>query len=161
MRYFVSGYLLVIGMFLWPGCSPSGVYQPKPQPSSPAQPVASGFPTGWEQWNKFNESTVFRSDPSEARELHYNSRAKGFASGQFPVGVILVKAQYESNSGRRGALQKLNVMHKVASSTGSEWKFTVYDAATRMKAPVDADSCVICHSQRSPQDFVFSNRNNL
>ena len=117
-----------------------------------------GYPAGFSGWSRFNVQTIFRAEPSEARDLYYNRVASASQSGAFPQGTVLVKAQHTVSGTQKGALFKLSVMTKGTGGSYAGWDFSAYDSKTGKKFDVDQDGCALCHGQRADNDFVFSYR---
>jgi hypothetical protein len=121
----------------------------------------TGYPNGYESWFRFNLKTVIRDEPEEARDLYYNQLARGANTGSFPQGSVLVKAHYTLLDGRKSTLFKLSVMTKDNGPENSGWQFSVYDPKTGKRIQDDTIACAICHSQRSSNDHVFSERSGI
>lgn len=121
---------------------------PDPPDNEPAL-GAPGFPEGWEGWDTLGE--VARPANSEFRTLHASKKATG---APYPAGSVLVKAHYRLAGNTRGALFQLSVMTKGDGG----WAYTVYNPTTKKKRVTESDVCVLCHSQRKDNDFVFSTR---
>ena len=121
----------------------------------------TGYPSGYEKWFRFNLQTVIRDEPEEARDLYYNQTARGANTGSFPLGSVLVKAHYTLLDGRKSTLFKLSVMTKDNGPENGGWQFSVYDSKTGKRIQEDTIACAICHSQRSSNDHVFSERSGI
>ncbi len=119
---------------------------------TPPENAAKGFPAGWQKFEQLNEVT--RAENSEIRELYANKAATG---APFPKGSVLVKAHYRMKGVTKGELFQLSVMTKTSGADNGGWTFKAY-APAGAKIDADADVCVMCHTQRRDNDYVFSER---
>ena len=139
------------------GCSPgASINQRSVKKGSAPSWAAQSYPAGYEQWQPFTAKPISRSELNETRRLYLNGVAKKAVDGRYPVGSVLVKAQYRMNSDGNGTPYQLAVMRKEGGKQQHGWTFAVYDPKRFMQVPFDQDLCLLCHSQRADRDFVFS-----
>jgi hypothetical protein len=118
--------------------------------------VTESYPSGYENWPRFSGAQVERSELGEIRGLYLNEVATLVGNGIYPVGSVLVKAQYRAESSGKGLPFQISVMRKEGGKQQHGWTFAVYDPKRYMQVSFDQDVCLVCHSQRADHDFVFS-----
>jgi hypothetical protein len=137
-------------------CACAPIQQPDDTKSELPPWATATFPAGYENWERFNAEPIKRPEHNETRMLYFNKVAAGRGSGEYPVGSVLVKAQYRADKGMEGPPYPLSVMRKGGGGKQNGWRFGMYDARRYMQLPFDQDLCILCHQQRAQNDYVFS-----
>ena len=140
--------------------------------SDPNATTAEDF-SDYASWQKANAETI-TGDPSGVlgnahegasglREIYVNSvGAAMFAAnerGPYPVGTIVLKESFKSDSGAKGSLTGITVMVKREAGYDSEngdWEYLNVNSKMKIKAQGKMSMCISCHSA-SEDDYLFSN----
>ena len=136
-----------------------------------AQSNSVPFPEGYRDWRHVKSMLIAEGHPLFAsfggiHHIYANEPAlKGYASGKFPDGSVIVfdllEAQTKDNATTEGARKVLGVMHKDSArwaATGG-WGFEGFkgDSRTdRAVAAAGAKACFACHTSQKAADYVFS-----
>ena len=136
-----------------------------------AQTVSVPYPEGYRDWRHVKSMVIGEGHPLFAsfggiHHIYANDAAlKGYASGTFPDGAVIVFDLLEATSGggaiTEGPRKVLGVMHKDSKrwpATGG-WGFEGFKGDSRTERAVAAQAstaCFQCHTQQKGRDFVFS-----
>jgi hypothetical protein len=136
-----------------------------------AQSATVPYPDGYRDWRHVKSMVIAQGHPlfeafGGIHHIYANDLAlKGYASGKFPDGSILVfdllEAHAKDNATTEGARKVLGVMHKDATrwaATGG-WGFEGFKGDSRTERAVGASaakSCFACHTGQKATDYVFS-----
>jgi hypothetical protein len=129
------------------------------------------YPMGYRDWRHVKSMVI---NPGHAlyesfggmHHLYANGKAlKGYASGRFPDGSVIVfdllEAQSADNAVTEGRRKVLGVMHKDGrkyKATGG-WGFEGFaggDAGQRAVGANAVKACFECHAGQKDHDYVFS-----
>jgi hypothetical protein len=139
--------------------------------STNAAPPAVAYPAGFRDWHHVSTTVVQPGHPLYAavggiNHIHANALAmKGYASGTFPDGSVLVfdtiEAKEAGHTITEGSRKMLGVMVKDASRYPATdgWGFENFAAGDPKKPLVGANAgtvCFACHSKPQTRDHVFS-----
>ena len=123
----------------------------------PPEPVA--YPDGFRRWSHVHSALV---GPGGTRpglyHIYANDAAmRGYASGRFPEGSIIVKEKFHSPEDRKPLLY--TIMRKREAGYNpkvGDWEFSVVGPnGTEMQAIGKLENCQGCHLSKSESDFVF------
>ncbi|MEZ5775476.1 MAG: cytochrome P460 family protein [Hyphomicrobiaceae bacterium] len=136
-----------------------------------AQPAKVGYPATYRKWDHVRSMVIAAGHPlyetfGGIHHIYANRRAmKGFATGTFPEGAVLVLDllavdETPDHALNEGARKLVAVMQKDAkrfAATGG-WGFEAFRAGTRERiaGPEGAAACFACHAGRQKSDYVFS-----
>ncbi len=104
------------------------------QATTPPPPDPS-FPVGYESWTSAREP-VHDDANAETRRLYRS-----------PDGRVLVKAHHATAD---DTLLSVDVRRKAEGGGYGGWEYLTFDAATRRRAPIDAETCDLCHAAAGP-----------
>ena len=129
------------------------------------------YPEGYRGWHHVSSMVIEAGHPLYAsfgglHHLYANDKAlKGYASGKFPDGSIIVFDLHEAAAADHGITagkrKVLGVMLKDAqkfAATGG-WGFEGFKGDSKTERAVGADAataCFGCHTAQKNSDFVFS-----
>jgi hypothetical protein len=129
------------------------------------------YPEGYRNWRHVKSMVIQQGHPlfeafGGIHHLYANPAAmKGYRSGKFPDGAVIVFDLLESKAGGQalveGERKVLGVMQKHAkkfAATGG-WGFEGFGGGDRDKRVVGADAataCFACHQAQKDRDYVFS-----
>ena len=128
---------------------------------------------GYESWLKVNAQPITGDDTGTLgrnvhegttgfRDVYVNpvgeARVSGDASGEFPVGTILVKNSFEDAGGSPGDLANVTVMVKREAGFDPEngdWEYMVLTSTMRVRSQGVINNCVAFHSIVAANDYAF------
>lgn len=129
------------------------------------------YPNGYRDWFHVKTMVINPGHPlydafGGMHHLYANKPAlKGYASGKFPDGAVivfdLVEAKSADNAVTEGPRKVVGVMHKDATkyaATGG-WGFEGFKGDSRTDRAVGANAakaCFECHAGQKARDYVFS-----
>jgi hypothetical protein len=129
------------------------------------------YPDGYRDWRHVKSMVIAQGHPlydafGGIHHIYANDVAlKGYASGKFPDGAIIVfdllEAHTKDNATTEGGRKVLAVMHKDSkrwTATGG-WGFEGFkgDSQTdRAVGAAAATACFECHTAQKDRDYVFS-----
>jgi hypothetical protein len=129
------------------------------------------YPEGYRDWRHVKSMVIQQGHPlfeafGGIHHLYANPAAmKGYASGKFPDGAVIVfdllEANADGNALVEGPRKVLGVMQKDSrrfAATGG-WGFEGFAGGDRGKRAVGAGAataCFACHQAQKDRDYVFS-----
>ena len=136
-----------------------------------ADPAPVPYPEGYRDWTHVKSMVIEPGHPlyeafGGIHHLYANEAAlKGYRSGKFPDGSVIVFDLLEANPGgnavQEGARKVLGVMHRDAKrwSATQGWGFEAFKGDSKTERAVGAKAataCFQCHTSRKDHDYVFS-----
>ena len=134
----------------------------KTEPSVP-------YPEGYRRWAHVKSAIAAPKREADPRAGIYHIYAnelalRGYETGRFPEGSVIVFDLLATTSDKggvqEGGRKLVDVIHKDSTrfaSTGG-WGYEEFGGDTRNRVLGEAarNACFQCHTQRKPQDYIFS-----
>jgi Cytochrome P460 len=140
-------------------------------PALAADPAAVPYPDGYRNWTHVKSMVIQQGHPladafGGIHHIYANAAAlKGYRSGMFPDGAVIVFDLLEARSGggaiEEGPRKVVGVMVKNNrrwAATGG-WGFEGFKGDSKTERAVGKDAtaaCFNCHAPQKAQDYTFS-----
>jgi hypothetical protein len=127
--------------------------------------TSTSLPADYQSWPQINAETILRHEHAddEEGEVTSSTAVELYAKieGDLGKGTTLVKTTASVDGDVVGDVGLIGVMRRIGGEENGGWQFEAYDAKSKGKADANVAACINCHSFKSDNDFLHSNRDDV